>query len=56
MCSLLVFAKLFLFGLLLEKSFGNIEDEASKYKNIYKNDLKRLDEPGKNYLQTFFFA
>lgn len=30
MLKLLVFIKLLLFGLLLEQSFGNIEDEASK--------------------------
>jgi hypothetical protein len=30
MLQLLVFIKLLLFGLLLEETFGNIEDEASK--------------------------
>lgn len=30
MLQLLTFIKLLLFGLLLEESFGNIEDEASK--------------------------
>lgn len=30
MLQLLVFIKLLLFGLLLDESYGNIEDEASK--------------------------
>lgn len=34
MLQLLVFIKLLLFGLLLEESFGNIEDEASKETRI----------------------
>lgn len=33
MLQLLVFIKLLLFGLLLEESFGNIEDDASKDEN-----------------------
>lgn len=40
MLQLMVFIKLLLFGLLLEKSFGNIEDEASKDKNLKRKSLK----------------
>lgn len=43
MLQLLVFIKLLLFGLLLEESFGNIEDDASK------------DENKKNFIQKFEF-
>lgn len=42
MLQLLVFIKLVLFGLLLEESFGNIEDEASKETRKFMRKILRL--------------
>lgn len=43
MLQLLVFIKLLLFGLLLEESLGNIEDEASKFmRKISRPTLSRF--------------
>lgn len=42
MLQLLVFMKLLLFGLLLEETFGNIEDEASKNEHSTIKNILRL--------------